>query len=230
MLPLDTVTVENVIGSSPFAHGFLTRRNAAAPAASANTMIRGSQRFSFTVGKVIPRYEPKVARLLRYVAMKIALGRTVAAAVPSRERHFEPGGRALSRVRRECDIPAVGTRDPASERQAETDPAGLAGPAAVGAPERRERPVELGRRHADAAVDDLERDRRAVGLDREDDRGTGVRVLGRVVEQVVERPAQQHRIAADRPVAAGGIVRGPLELAAGVAGGEPAGRAVDQLA
>src|SRR5262249_60839340 len=76
MLPLVTGTVENVIGSSPFAHGFLTTRNAAAPAASANTMILGSQRFSFTVGKVIPRYEPKVARLLRYVALKIPFHRT----------------------------------------------------------------------------------------------------------------------------------------------------------
>src|SRR5678815_4735597 len=98
--------IRDRIGSSPFAHGFLTRRNAAAPAASANTMILGSQRFSFTVSKVIPRYEPKVARSLRDVAMKIRFGRTPAGALRhgrSRERDFEPHCRALSRARRECD-------------------------------------------------------------------------------------------------------------------------------
>ena len=74
--------------------------------------------------------------------------------------------------------------------------------AAVGAPERRARALELVGGHADAAVDDLERDRVAVrGGPRAIDRSR-LGVLRGVVEQVVERAAQQHRIAVDRRVGA----------------------------
>src|SRR5262249_43727157 len=178
-------------------------------------------RLSFTLRKLIPRYEPKVARLLRIVAM--ALSRDVPA--QSRQRYFEPGRRALSRARSERDIAAVRASDPAREREAETHPAGLARPAAGGARERRERAVELGRRHANAAIDDLERDRAAVGLDGERDRRAHLRVLGGVVEQVVEGAAQQHRVAADRAIAA----REAIEPAPGVARDKPARRAIDEL-
>src|SRR5512138_3758303 len=68
--PLETITVENVIGSSPLAQGLLTRTKAIAPAASASTTIRGIQRFTCTVGNLIPRYEASVARVLRFIAAR----------------------------------------------------------------------------------------------------------------------------------------------------------------
>src|SRR5262245_48671038 len=111
MLPRVTVTVENVIGSSPLAQGFLMTRNATAPAASASTMIRGSQRLTCTLGKVIPRYEPEVARLLRIVATRRLS-----------QRHFKAGGCPQPRPRHQRHVAPVRASDPAREREAQPDP------------------------------------------------------------------------------------------------------------
>src|SRR5262245_17270719 len=96
-------------------------------------MILGSQRFTCTLRKLIPRYEPEVARVLRIVAVE-----------PLREGDLEARGRAEPGAGHQHHVAPVRAGDAAREWQTEADAAGLAGPAAIGAPERRERAVDLG--------------------------------------------------------------------------------------
>src|SRR5258705_9986934 len=118
-------------------------------------------------------------------------------------------------------------RDAACECEAQPDAAGLASAASVGAPERRSCEVELFGSHAHAMIDDLECDRFTLGLHGKRHRRSRVGILRGVVEKVVERAAEQHRIALERAL---GVVDGALELAAWITRGEASRGAIGELA
>src|SRR5687768_8239579 len=113
--------------------------------------------------------------------------------------------------------------NPAGQCETQADAACLAGAAAVGAPERRTCACELVGTHTDTTIDDLEVDRFTVWVNRQFYRRARLRILRRIIEQVIERTAQQHRIALDRALA---VVHILLERASRMLFREPRGCAV----
>jgi hypothetical protein len=110
------------------------------------------------------------------------------------------------------DPPAVGRDDPATNRQAEPDPAAAVRPGRRPAVELLEHPFFCARRQTWAEVGDADLDRRARLAGRDLDRGAGWRVPGRVLQQVHQHLLDQqpvHRderqvgrdVDPDRPVA-----------------------------